>query len=268
VALGLQDYLPAPLGSRYGLFGSYDPDQRGLYPREVQQLTDLIWTLDDTPAARTRLLQLGGVSHVVALHTTGFEALAEVGRFSSVYAEPIRAFEVPQPLPRSYLVEGTRVVADAEAVAALLDPRFDFRREVLLPEGLPERRPRADLPGETRLVTYLPDYVEIRASAARAGVVVLLDSFDPGWRAWVDGRPAPVLRANVAFRAVPVPAGEHRIEMRYRPRALYRGLVVSALSALVALALAGAIAWAGRRAPARLKRALATGSMADREDAS
>jgi hypothetical protein len=249
VALGLQHYLPAPMGSRYGLFGSYDPDQRGLYPRELQQLTGLPWALDDAPAARTRVLQLGGVSHVVALHSSGFEGLAEVGRFPSVYAEPIRVFRVPEPLPRSYVVEGTRVVTDAEAITALLDPRFDFRREVLLAEGLPERRARAERPGESRLVSYLPDRVEIRVSATRAGVVVLLDSFDPGWRAWVDGRPAPVLRANVAFRAVAVSAGEHRIEMRYRPLALYRGLVVSALSALAALAAAAAIAWAGRREP-------------------
>jgi uncharacterized membrane protein YfhO len=78
----------------------------------------------------------------------------------------------------------------------------------------------------------------MEVSANRAGVVVLLDSFDPGWGAWVDGKPERVLRANLSFRAVPVPPGPHRVEMRYRPRALYLGLVVSALSALVALTAA------------------------------
>jgi hypothetical protein len=235
VALGLQQYLPSPMGARFGIYGSFDQDQRGLYPRELDALTRLVWASDDTPPARVRLLQLGGVSHVVALHGTGFEPLIEVGRFPSVYADPIRVFRVPQPLPRTYVVEGTRSANDREALAALLDAHFDFRREVLLAEGLPSRRADDGFAGESRLVTYLPDRVEMAVSASRAGIVVLLDSFDPGWRAWVDGKPERVLRANVSFRAVHVPAGSHRVEMRYRPRAVYGGLVVSAVSAVLAL---------------------------------
>ena len=238
VALGLQQYLPAPMGARFGIFGSFEQDRRGLYPGGLELLTRLLWASDDAPPARVRLLQLGGVGHVVALHRTGFEALDEVGRFPSVYAEPIRVFRVPEPLPRTYVVEGTRLATDPEALVALLDVGFDFRREVLLAEGLPARRADAGFAGKSRLVTYLPDRVEMEVSANRAGVVVLLDSFDPGWRAWVDGKPERVLRANLSFRAVPVPPGPHRVEMRYRPRALYLGFTVSALSTLVALAAA------------------------------
>ena len=190
------------MGARYGAFGSFDVDQRGLYPRELDQLTRLPWSLDDDATARIRLLQLGGVSHVVALHTKGFETLREIARFPSVYAEPIRVFRVEEPLPRSYVAEGVRVVPDDQALAALVDPRFDFRREVLLTEGLPPRRPGGDSAGESRVVSYLPDRVEMDVTARRAAVVVLLDSFDPGWRAWVDGEPAPH------------PPGERRIPRR------------------------------------------------------
>jgi hypothetical protein len=239
VAFGLQQYLPAPMPARYGVFGSFDVDFRGLYPRELDELTRLPWALDDLPAVRNRLLQLGGVSHVVALHTRGLEALPEVARFASVYAEPIRVLRVPDPLPRSYVVEGVRVVPDGEALAALTEPGFDFRREVLLAGGLPPRLPGADSPGESRFVSYRPDRVRLQVSARRDALVVLLDSYDPGWRASVDGRPARLLRANVAFRAVPVPAGDHRVEMRYRPPALLLGIAVSALAA--AIAVAGAV---------------------------
>jgi hypothetical protein len=244
VAFGLQQYLVAPMPSRYAIFGSFDVDQRGLYPRELDELTRLPWALDGAPAARTRLLQLGGVSHVVALHAAGFEALTEVGRFPSVYPEPIRVFRVEEPLPRSYLAEGIRIVPDRHALAALMDPGFDFRREILLAEGLPSRGVSADLVGESRIVSYRPDRVEMRVSATRPAVVVLLDAFDPGWRAWVDGAPAPVLRANLAFRAVPVSAGEHLVEMRYRPRAVSLGIAVSAATALV---VAAWLFWMRRR---------------------
>ncbi len=248
VSFGLQQYLPAPMPTRYGIFGSFDVDQRGLYPKGLDELTRLPWALDEAPAARTRLLQLGGVTHVVALHTKGFEALREVARFPSVYAEPIRVFRVEEPLPRTYMAEGVRVVPDGDALAALVDPRFDFRREVLLAEGPPPRRPGSDSAGESRVVSYLPDRVQLEVSARRAAVVVLLDSYDPGWRAWVDGQPARLLRVNVAFRAVAVPAGDHRVEMRYRPPALFLGLALSALTALTALLAMAVIACGRRRA--------------------
>ncbi len=97
----------------------------------------------------------------------------------------------------------------------------------------------------------MPDRVQLEVRARRAAVVVLLDSYDPGWRAWVDGQPARILRANVAFRAVPVPAGEHRVEMRYRPPALILGIALSVLTAAIALASAAAIALGRRRRRAR-----------------
>jgi hypothetical protein len=246
VAYGLEQYLPAPMAARYGVFGSFDLDIRGLYPRELDELTRLMWVLDEAPGARIRLLQLGSVSYVVARHTEGLEGLLEIARFQTVYAQPIRVFRVPDPLPRSYVVDGVRVASEGDSLAALMDPRFDFRREVLLSEGLPARVPDEGSPGESRLLAYLPDRVEMQVSARRAAVVVLVDSFDPGWRAWVDGEPARVLRANVAFRAVAVAPGQHRVEMRYRPRGVLVGFGLSAMTALVTLAVV-IVAWRGSR---------------------
>ena len=75
---------------------------------------------------------------------------------------------------------------------------------------------------------------------------MLADAWDHGWRAWVDGAPAPVLVANVAFRAVAVAAGRHVVEMRYRPRAALVGLALSGLS-LLALAVVAALVRLRRR---------------------
>jgi len=67
---------------------------------------------------------------------------------------------------------------------------------------------------------------------------VLVDAHDPGWRATIDGAPAAVQRANVAFRAVAVPAGRHTIEYLYRPRSITVGLAVSGIALLAALGAA------------------------------
>ena len=63
------------------------------------------------------------------------------------------------------------------------------------------------------------------------GYVVLVDTWDAGWKARVDGKPAPILRANLTFRAVHVEAGRHVIEMSYRPVLPLIGLGLSGATA-------------------------------------
>src|SRR5207245_1725410 len=127
-----------------------------------------------------------------------------------------------------------------DAVRTLLDPAFDPAQEVVLSGGAAARADPS-FAGVSRLVSRDTERVAVEAELSRSGYVVLVDAWDPAWRATVDGQPADLLRANVAFRAVAVPAGRHHIEMRYRPVTLPWGLVVTG----VALAAGGAVA--GRR---------------------
>lgn len=69
----------------------------------------------------------------------------------------------------------------------------------------------------------------------RSGFVVLLDRYDPGWRATLDGRPTPILVANHMFRAVQVSAGSHQIVFEYRQRGLEPGVALSLMTLLVLL---------------------------------
>jgi len=65
----------------------------------------------------------------------------------------------------------------------------------------------------------------------------------------VDGQPVPMTRADVIFRAVLLPIGEHRVEFLYQPRTFYIGLVLSGvgIAVLGIVLLATVLAGLGRR---------------------
>ena len=227
--------IPTTAG-RWGLDSGFEVDYRGVYSRNLAELSTLLRYLEGTPG-HLRLLQIGGVSHVVALHQEGLEDLVPTAVVPGFYQAPIRVFRVPDALPRTYVVEGVRVADGREALELLLDPAFDARQTVVLPEGAsqPAGGPSA---GTSRILERRADRVLVEADLYREGHVVLLDGYDPGWRVRVDGRESRLLRANTAFRAVAVPPGQHLVEFVYRPRAVTLGLALTTLSAAAALAVA------------------------------
>jgi uncharacterized membrane protein YfhO len=83
----------------------------------------------------------------------------------------------------------------------------------------------------------------IEVSADSDGYLVLTDAWYPGWTATIDGAPVEILRADVAFRAVRVGPGAHRVEFRYEPQTVRAGVAVSAgaWTALLAVALIGRV---------------------------
>lgn len=90
----------------------------------------------------------------------------------------------------------------------------------------------------------------IDATMQWPGWIVVSQAAWRGWRATVDGAPAPLVRANHAFLAVHVAAGEHRLRLTYLPRAFVIGRAVT-LGTLLLLALAAMLKLAGHMHEAR-----------------
>ena len=244
-AAAIRLYLLPPSGGLFGLEGSYDLDLRGLYPRALNDLTFFLRHVEGT-SVHTRLLRLGAVGTVLSLHERGLEDLELEATIASFFPEAIRVWRVPGALPRSWVVGGSRVADGRRAFEILSGVGFDPGREVLLAEG-DLQDAGTGFVGSSRVLRLTPDRVVLDVRASAPGFVVLADAFDPGWRATVDGRAAAIFRANVAFRAVPVPAGRHVVEMVYRPRGVLFGLMLSVAGLLVILGLGRVAARGARR---------------------
>jgi hypothetical protein len=169
--------------------------------------------------------------------------------------------------PRAWLVHHARVVqppADLDSRLDLIDAinyqadrfwhvpgrRVDDPRTLVWIESADRDALRGAVvrapvqPGESvTVVRHEPQRVELRAHLTLPGIVVLADAYYPGWRLTIDGRPAPILRADRMMRAAAVAAGEHTLVYVYDPASFRIGLAVSMLTLVPLL---GLIAWSAR----------------------
>lgn len=119
---------------------------------------------------------------------------------------------------------------------ALEKDTFDPRREVYLP---PEVRAAVSATNETAAqisnARYTAHRIEFTTTATAPALVVAAQTFYHPWRAFVDGKPVPLWRANQAFQALEIPAGQHTVVLVYQDPSFRVGVAVSALTALVGL---------------------------------
>lgn len=232
----------------------YGPGLRGAFDRHTDSRLDL---LPGSEVARRlgegiplpealRLLSAASVRYVLAYGDLDGPGLREVASLPGESNVPVRLYENAGALPRAYLVGRAVPVRDPwEAIEAVRTGSADPGREVLVEGAAGGEAPAPDgrLPGTAAIVVDRPLEVVVRVAAERPSWLVLSDTFDPSWRAAVDGTPADLLRAHGMFRAVRVPAGAREVRFTYRPAS------VVLAAALTALGLAGAavIGAAGRR---------------------
>jgi len=166
------------------------------------------------------------------------------GRFRLVHSGDVKIYENLDSLPRAFVVHRARVLDDEVAIATMKDPAFRPEEEVILASGGHEVA-RAGGEDEVEILSYEPERIVISANLAAEGYLVLTDAHYLGWRALTDGQETPIYRADLLFRAVYLPAGQHKVEFIYDPLSFKLGAAIS-LTALLGL-VTGIAALAGRR---------------------
>jgi hypothetical protein len=180
-----------------------------------------------------RLWQLFNVKYLLSgaeRSDPGLEPLGSV--------DDLHVYRVRFSLPRAWAVSNVRLAASpAESLQAVLDPPF-HPGDVAVVEDAPPLNITPGLPRpDVRVEQAEAQYVDVRVTSTGNALLVVADAWHPGWLAYLDGAPTPLLRTNHAFRGVAVPSGEHRVEMRYEPLSFRVGAGVTALMLIVAMGL-------------------------------
>jgi hypothetical protein len=186
---------------------------------------------------RKRLLSLLGVKYVAGLTAQPKDVTTPIIppiEFTQMWKDAKYAiYQNSDALPRAFIAGD---VYHSENKQQILDfifnPKTDLRKTAAV-ENYPGIG--SGMSGEADIISYTPNKIVITTNSLQGGMLVLTDAFYPGWTARIDGKLTKVYRADYAFRAVELPAGNHRIEFIYNPNSWKAGLAVSAAGLIIVL---------------------------------
>jgi len=169
-----------------------------------------------------------------------FAALLDFMGVSHITAPGTICGWVPRPTAMPLVTAGQKpVFADDQTVIdAFFQTNIDLRRIVFLP---PEARGGISATQRTAAHVLATKFanrnISIQTEAPAASLVVIAQAYYPAWKAYVDGQPVRIWRANYAFQAVQVPAGRHQIRLAYEDQQLMAGAAFSGLGLLACAGL-------------------------------
>jgi hypothetical protein len=99
--------------------------------------------------------------------------------------------------------------------------------------------PGSGQPGSVAVTEYTPGHIVLNVNAAHTSLLVVAESYYPGWRATIDGQPATILRANYLSQGLVMSQGKHTVEFSYEPDSFRNGALIS-LAGLASLLALGA----------------------------
>lgn len=248
--------LLTPLNRELDDIGLFDSIALAKPYRAIFDMADLSPRLNsqyiDGSDLNLRALSTCGVMFVVTNKTPGGPP--------PTAANPIRVFPIRDPGQRvQFFPDASVQFTDVETTHRnLRDPRFDLRHRLMLP---PNTRPAGNdvtpaggapppigRPAEFQYSPEADDQITTGVKSDQPGYVLLLDAWDPGWHATVDGAPAPVQIADDVFMAIHVPAGAHAIRVNFSTPGAVTGLLLSGAGILLLAGLSfGPLLVSGRQ---------------------
>jgi hypothetical protein len=206
-------------------------DIRGISPLRLASLNNYF------QLPQYRLHELLAVKYIFT-DWRELEVPSTVRAEGSVGPWPVYVHEIEEPIPRAWLAFREMATADeAQVMGWLADPSFDVQGTVILEEepelALPETPP---VDWQADIVEYAPEHIVIETACSTDAILVVSEMDYPGWIARVDGESVTIGRANAGLRAIPLQAGEHLVEMVYRPLSVIIGAAISGIT-IIALGM-------------------------------
>jgi hypothetical protein len=236
----------------------------------VKRMDDLYRAFTGAPSiSATHLIDLYGVKYVISV-----TPIEEDSCFKLIYSRieglegkkedlirrnTIKLYRYRSPLPRAWLVKDFRMMDSKTILSTMASKEFRPDKEVLLEEEPRWNNPPSpplikeglggfekSLPGPPKNVEFISESnnrLALQVKTSEDCLLVLSDTYYPGWKALVDGKKTNLYRADYTFRAIPLNAGTHRVDFVYDPLSFKLGAGMTILGILGCIGMG----WIARR---------------------
>ncbi len=164
----------------------------------------------------SRIVDLLNVKYVLALADLSSPKLGLVFQEGET-----RVYYNKDYFPRAFMVYNFQFAENKQkAIDLLMDESINLHKKVVLEEILPAeliKLTNEEVDNKVAIETYEENKVIVSVDTAKKGILVLTDSYYPGWKATVDGKETKIYLADYNFRAVIVPSGKHKVVFEYEP---------------------------------------------------
>lgn len=226
----------------------------GYHPAKLRLYQDAI---DVATLGNPLLLQLMNVKYIISNNVntlTSHDTLMPV--YDGADAK-VAHFRIG--LPRAFFVRRWETASAPDILNKIAALSFDPQDVAYIPEDQTIRIDPPQQGARTEYIRYGLQDFELNVTATGNNLLFLSEVYYPdGWKAFIDGQETPIYRLNYLFRGVVVPAGTHRLEMKFDSDSFRLGKGISLLSNLLllgGLAFAGFDTWRKRRSAKLLKQA-------------
>jgi len=149
----------------------------------------------------------------------------------------IKIYEDPEAFPRAWAVHDLVSIASPGEGRVFMNEHWkDLRSRALIMGDRPNLQSCSGDLDNVSVVEYAAESVSLHANLGCDGMVILSDTYYPGWIATVDGQPSRIYEVDLALRGVLVSRGLHEIKFRYRPRSVFLGAGLT-LAGLIGVAV-------------------------------
>ncbi len=140
--------------------------------------------------------------------------------------------------PRAWMVHNAEVIKSEDVEKYILEKRPDLRKTAVIEEdpGLElSKTPDVFAQGSAEIKEYDNNYISAHVLSDMNGLLCFSEIWYPAWKAYVDGKETNMLRLDYCFRAVPVPSGDHVVELKYESAAFSGGATVTLITLLLSI---------------------------------
>lgn len=157
-------------------------------------------------------------------------------------------FPNPTVLPRAFFVKNCVVAKPMDILLALRNGKFNPQDTMYVEEQPQQKIDPADSTCTAHFTNYENEYLKLNVKASGTNMLFMSEIYyKPCWKAFVDGKETPIVKANYAFRGVVVPAGSHTVEMRYESKKFEQGKTYSLSMNILFICLGGVGFWLEKR---------------------